>query len=103
MSALRRHVLALALTGPTAVTGSATFAALAAAEAPAIGWQEAVARLAAERAKAETCAAALKRYGDEAAKAQGKIAYGEAKAEVDGVIGGLAVALAKCTEPSSLP
>src|SRR4051794_30168182 len=78
-------------------------APVATAEAPAIGWQEAVARLAAERTRAETCAAVLKKYGDEAAKTKGALAYGEAKAEVDGVIGGLTVALARGTEPGSLP
>src|SRR4051795_9120910 len=72
----------------------------AVAEAPPIGWQEAVARLAGERTRAEACAGLLLRYGDEAAKAQGGIAYGEAKAEVDGVIAGLTGALARHTEPA---
>src|SRR4051794_15451244 len=96
MSAPRRYVLVLALAGLPA--------GLAVAEAPsAIGWQEAVARLAGERTRAEACAGLLRRYGDEAAKAQGQVAYGEAKTEVDGVIAGLTVALAKHTEPASLP
>src|SRR4051794_34216734 len=96
MSAPRRYVLALAM--------AAFPAGLAAAEAPpAIGWQEAVARLAGERTRAEACAGLLRRYGDEAAKAQGQVAYGEAKAEVDGVIAGLTVALARRAEPASLP
>jgi hypothetical protein len=73
------------------------------ARPPAIGWQEAVARLAAERTRAEACAGLLRRYGDEAAKAQGQVAYSEAKAEVDGVIAGLTVALARRAEPASLP
>ena len=83
MSAPRRYVLALALVGLPA--------GLAAAEAqpPAIGWQEAVARLAGERTLAESCAGLLKKYGDEAAKAKGALDYGKAKAEVDGVVGGL--------------
>ena len=76
---------------------------LAAEAPPAIGWQEAVARLAGERTRAEACAGLLRRYGDEAAKAQGQVAYGEAKAEVDGVIAGLTVALARHAEPASLP
>src|SRR4051794_4067093 len=96
MSAPRRYVLALAM--------AAFPAGLAAAEAPpAIGWQEAVARLAGERTRAEACAGLLRRYGDEAAKAQGQVAYGEAKTEVDGVIAGLTVALARYAEPASLP
>ena len=92
MSAPRRFILVLALAGLTA-----------AAAPPAIGWQEAVARLAGERTRAEACAGLLRRYGDEAAKAQGQVAYGEAKAEVDGVIAGLTVALARRAEPASLP
>src|SRR5436305_13864651 len=75
----------------------------AAAEAPAIGWQEAVARLAGERTRAEACAGVLKRYGDEAAKARGQVAYGEAKVEVDAVIAGLTGALARRAEPASQP
>ena len=73
------------------------------AQAQTIGWQEAIARLAAERTRAETCAALLKKHGDEAAKSQGERAYGEAKAEVDGVVAGLVVALAQGAEPASLP
>src|SRR5690242_12452322 len=92
MSAPRQFILVLALAGLTA-----------AAAPPAIGWQAAVARLAGERTRAEACAGLLRRYGDEAARAQGQIAYDEAKAEVDGVIAGLTVALAKHTEPASLP
>ena len=44
------------------------------AEAPAIGWQEAVARLAAERTRAETSAALLKKHGDAAAVSRGALA-----------------------------
>ena len=72
-------------------------------QAASIGWQEAVARLAHERTRAVTCTRALKQYGDEAAKRQGALAYGEAKAEIDAVIAGLVVALAKRQEPASLP
>jgi hypothetical protein len=75
---------------------------LAAAEPPSIGWQEAVARLAAERTRAETCAALLKKHGDEAARSRGELDYGAAKAEVDGVIAGLVVALALRSEPGSV-
>lgn len=72
-------------------------------QAEPIGWQEAVARLAYERTRAVTCASALKQYGDDAGKAQGALAYGEAKAEMDAVIAGLVVALARAQEPASLP
>jgi hypothetical protein len=73
------------------------------AQAEAIGWQEAVARLAGERTRAETCVRMLKTYGDEGAVRRGDLTYGEAKAEVDAVIAGLIVALAKDEEPASLP
>jgi hypothetical protein len=68
-----------------------------------IGWREVVARLAYERTKAETCVKALKAYDDPAAIKPGEIAYGEAKAEYDGIIHGLTVALATKGEPASLP
>jgi hypothetical protein len=68
-----------------------------------INWQEAVARLARERTLAETCVALLKRYGDEATQARGSLIYSEAKAEYDGVIAGLVVALARNGQPESLP
>lgn len=73
------------------------------AHAQGIGWQEAVARLAAERTRAETCVRLLKRHGDEGAESRGELTYGDAKAEVDAVIGGLTVALAEDGEPESLP
>ena len=60
-----------------------------------IDWQTAVGRLAAERTRAETCVGILKRHGDPAQISHGELAYGEAKAEVDGVIGTLIVALAE--------
>jgi hypothetical protein len=68
-----------------------------------VNWQEAVARLARERTQAETCASVLKKYGDTAAIGRGAIAYGHAKAEYDGIIAGLAVALARRQQPVSLP
>jgi hypothetical protein len=73
------------------------------AQAEGIGWQEAVARLAGERTKAETCVRLLKTYGDEAALSRGDLTYGEAKAEVDAIIAGLMVALAKDEEPGDPP
>jgi hypothetical protein len=47
--------------------------------------------------------ALLRKYGDQANQARGSILYGEAKAEYDGVIAGLAVALARKGQPESLP
>src|SRR3954468_23379012 len=70
--------------------------------AQAISWQDAVARLAYERTQAETCAKALKTYGDAAARDRGALAYDEAKAEYDGIIAGLSVALARSEQPASL-
>jgi hypothetical protein len=68
-----------------------------------IGWQEAVARLAYERTRAETCVKVLKEYGKKDAIKHGESAYNEAKAEYDGIIAGLTIALAKKAEPNSLP
>jgi hypothetical protein len=68
-----------------------------------INWQEAVARLARERTQAVTCAQVVKRYGGAGAIDRLSLTYGEAKAEYDGVIGGLLVALARKKEPESLP
>jgi hypothetical protein len=73
------------------------------AAAQEIGWQEAVARLATERSYAETCVRFLKQSGDPAAVRRGEFAYDQAKAEVNGVVAGLIVALVKDDEPPSLP
>jgi hypothetical protein len=62
----------------------------------AIGWPEAVARLAAERQRAVACAGLARALPGEAAALLGA-AYSEAKAEADGVVAGLAVALAQST------
>jgi hypothetical protein len=67
-----------------------------------INWQEAVARLARERTQAETCASVFKKYGDPTAKERASVSYGEAKAEYDGIIAGLSVALARKEQPASL-
>jgi hypothetical protein len=64
----------------------------AAGTAVALAWPEAIARLAAERERARTCAAQAKTLPDSVALAT---LYGEAKAEMDGIIAGLSVALAE--------
>ena len=51
---------------------------------------------------AETCVRLLKKYGDPATVDRGALAYGEAKAEYDGIIAGLTVALAQKAAPASL-
>jgi len=61
----------------------------------AINWPDAVSRLAEERTKAEVCVTSLKKYGNEGQKAQGRLAYGVAKTNFDGVIAGLITASAK--------
>ena len=68
--------------------------------APPIAWPEAIARLAAERTRAVTCATQARTLsGDTAALAA---AYGAAKAEMDGIIAGLSVALAEGRKPKAL-
>ena len=77
--------------------------AMAQEQAPAMNWQDAIGELAAERTRAETCVSLLKRHAgdDEAALDQGRAAYDMARAEIDGVIAALSVALAKGEEPES--
>lgn len=82
------HVLIAFLTATPAMAGMA--------------WQESVARLAEERTQAENCAAVIKARGDAPARERAALAYGAARAEVDGVIAGLVTALAKRAGPASL-
>jgi hypothetical protein len=79
-------------------------AAPAAAQESQMGWQQAVAELASERTRAESCVALIKRNaaGNGELLAQGDWAYTEAKADMDGVIAGLVVALAEDAPPVSL-
>lgn len=65
-------------------------------------WQDAVALLAKERTLAVAYAQALKKYGDEAAVHHGSLQYNEAKAEYDGMIAGLSIALVRKRKPDSL-
>ena len=70
-----------------------------------INWQEAVARLARERTLAETCAGLLKKVWRQGRRAGTSLPWdrmGEEKAEYDGVIAGLAVALSRKEQPESL-
>jgi hypothetical protein len=82
----------LLLAGPAAAQDPAS---------PTMSWQDAVGLLAAERTRAEGCVTMLKRYAkdDPAALDQGQAAYTEAKADIDGVIAGLSVALAQADAP----
>jgi len=72
-------------------------------EAAGTGWPEAVGRLTAERSNAQICVAALKKYGDEGQVSRGRLMYGTAKSDFDGVITGLITALAEGGRPRSLP
>jgi len=72
-------------------------------EAAGIGWPEAVGRLTAERSNAQICVAALKKYGDEGQVSRGRLTYGAAKSDFDGVITALITALAEGGSPGRLP
>lgn len=72
----------------------------AAVEPPPLAWPEAIARLAAERTRAIACAAQAKTLLDDLGGLAA--AYGEAKAEMDGIIAGLSVALAEGRKPKAL-
>ena len=74
--------------------------AAAPTEPPPLTWSEAIARLAAERTRAITCAAQARTLGE--AGVALAAAYGEAKAEMDGIIAGLSVALAEGRAPKAL-
>jgi hypothetical protein len=72
-------------------------------QAAAIGWPEAVSQLAEERSKAERCVGSFRAYGNKEQIARGRLAYGTAQADFDGVIAGLITALAEGETPESLP
>ena len=74
-----------------------------AAAATSLGWPETIEQLAEARSKAETCVETLKASSDKAAIATGRITYGAAKAEADGVIAGLTIALVEGGKPDALP
>lgn len=63
-------------------------------------WPEAIAHLAAERTRAVTCAARAQTLTEGMASLAS--AYGEAKAEMDGIVAGLSVALAEGVAPTGL-
>lgn len=84
-----------------AVLAAVALGAAAMAQQPLLAWPEAIARLAAERTRADACVAQARALGV-AATDPLALGYGEAKAEVDGVIAGLSVALAERREPAAL-
>jgi hypothetical protein len=73
-------------------------------QAQTMRWEDAVAALAEERTRAETCVRLLKRHAgnDAATLSRGEVAYTDAKANVDAVIGGLIVVLAQRGTPTDL-
>ena len=68
----------------------------------AIDWQKAVAVLARERTQAVAAARIVKKHAAPAEIDRLSLVYGEAKAEYDGVIGGLVVAVAQRQKPDAL-
>jgi hypothetical protein len=73
-----------------------------AAEA-SLGWPEVTALLTKVRTQATTCVEVLKSSGDKAALASGRLTYGMAEGEMDGVIAGLTTALVEGISPDRLP
>jgi hypothetical protein len=68
-----------------------------------LGWPDTIDLLAQQRTQAETCVQTLKSSTDKAAVATGRLTYGAAKSQSDGVIAGLTVALVQGGEPDALP
>jgi hypothetical protein len=68
-----------------------------------LGWPDMIDLLTQQRSQAEVCAQTLKSSSDKAAVATGRLIYGTAKSESDGVIAGLLVALAEGGKPDALP
>ncbi len=75
----------------------------AAAATTGVGWPETIELLTQERSQAETCVDVLKSSGDKSAIATGRLTYGAAKAQADGVIAGLTIALVQGGKPDTLP
>jgi hypothetical protein len=73
------------------------------AEQASAGWPGMIELLAQQRTQAETCAGTLKSSSDTATVATGRLTYGAAKSQSDGVIAGLTVALAEGGQPDALP
>lgn len=70
---------------------------------PSMTWPEATAQIVKLRTTSETCVSIVKQYGNAAQKAQIRLAYGDAKANVDAIIAGLTVALYEDGKSGSLP
>jgi hypothetical protein len=86
-----------------AVLGLALFAVAPVFAQTSLNWPGTIELLAQERTQAETCKETLKSSSDKAAVATGRLTYGAAKSQADGVIAGLTVALVQGGQPDALP
>jgi hypothetical protein len=86
-----------------ALLGATSFGITLAWAQTSLGWPETIELLAQERTQAETCVETLKSSGDKAAVATGRLTYGTAKSQADGVIAGLTIALVQGGQPDGLP
>jgi hypothetical protein len=83
--------------------GAMLFAVRPVAAQTSRGWPETIELLAQQRTQAETCVETLKSSSDNAAVATGRLTYGAAKSQSDGVIAGLTLALVDGGKPDALP
>jgi hypothetical protein len=74
-----------------------------AAQPAPIGWPEVISVLTTQRSQAETCVGLLKSRADAATLDKTKATYGIARADMDGVIGGLEAVLGEGSKPDKLP
>ena len=86
-----------------ALVGALLFTVAPAGAQTSLGWPDMIDLLAQQRSQAEVCAQTLKSGSDNAALATGRLTYGLAKSQSDGVIAGLTVALVQGGEPDGLP
>jgi hypothetical protein len=86
-----------------AACGAMVFLLARALAQTSVDWPETIDLLAQQRTQAETCVATLKSGSDKAAIATGRLTYGAAKSQSDGVIAGLTVALVQGGQPDALP
>ena len=86
-----------------AACGAMVFLLAPALAQTGVDWPETIDLLAQQRTQAETCVATLKSSSDKAAIATGRLTYGAAKSQSDGVIAGLTVALVQGGQPNALP
>jgi len=86
-----------------AACGAVVFLLAPALAQTSVDWPGTIDLLAQQRTQAETCVATLKSSSDKAAIATGRLTYGAAKSQSDGVIAGLTVALVQGGQPNALP